>query len=176
MGYRFSDNPPKPEDHLRRFPVRNGAVMRLAFACYYMKGHNPDLHDHLGWPNPDYPDTICQERSNMRLFGMKHKTIELEEIDLIEEGYDSVQVTFEDDEMAQHLSIETWIDEDDPNIVRLLVFAGFPSFSDKPIDVRFTLFVSKSNEEIPSREMARDAVCHGVFTILPGNPSPPTEE
>lgn len=166
MAYRFSDKPPKPEDHLHRFPVRNGAIMRLAFACYYMHGHNPDLHDHLGWPNPDRPDAICQERSNMRLYRMKHKDIELQEIHLLEEGYTEVAVSFEDEELSQNVSVEAWIDEDDDNIIRMLVETNFPTFSDEPVDLRFTTFIKKGDGS------AIDAVCHGMITVLPGSPYP----
>lgn len=165
MGYRFYDNPPKPEDHLHRFPVRNGAVMRLAFACYYLHGHNPKLHDHIGWPNPDHPDAICQEISNMKLYRMRHKDIELQEIHLLKEGYNEVAVSFEDEEQAQNLTVNAWIDEDDDNIIRMIVGSKFPTFSDKPVDLRFTVFVKKDNATI-------DAVCHGFITVLPGAPYP----
>ena len=61
MGYRFNDKPPKPEEHLRTFDVRNGAQMRATFGCYYAhKGHDPKVHDYYGWPDPRHPDDICQ--------------------------------------------------------------------------------------------------------------------
>ena len=166
MGYRFNDNPPKPEDHLRKFAVRNGTIMRIAFGCYYLQGHNPKMHDHIGWPNPDNPDHICQEISNMRLYGLKEKTAELEKIHLIEEGYDELAISFEDSDNAQHLETNVWIDPDDDNIVRLTVKADFPTFSDKPIDLRFTVFAKKSDGS------AIDSICHGMITVLPGAPYP----
>jgi hypothetical protein len=166
MGYRYCDKPNKPEDNLKRFTVRNGAIMRMAFGCYYMLGHNPDLHDHIGWPNPDHPDAICQERSNMRLFHLKHKDIELQEIHLTEEGYDEVAVSFEDEEKSANLEVRAWIDEEEDNIIRMMVGANFPTFSDKPVDLRFTVFVKKSDGS------AIDAVCHGFITVLPGAPYP----
>jgi len=164
MGYRFDDKPPKPEDHLLKFSVRNGAIMRIAFGCYYLKGHNPKYHDHIGWPNPDKPDMICQELSNMKLFGLKEKTAELEEIHLLEEGYTETEVSFEDEEKAQYVTATTQIDPQDDNIVRMKVAANFPTFSDKPIDLRFTIFVKKKNGS------AIDAICHAMITVLPGAP------
>lgn len=166
MGYRFCDNPPKPEDHLHRFAVRNGAIMRVSFACYYLIGHNPKLHDHVGWPSPGHPDAICQQVSNMKLYGLKEKTADLEKIHLLDEGYEDVAISFEDDELAQNLDCLLWIDEEDDNIIHLNVLANFQTFSDKPIDLRFTVFVKKPDDS------AVDAVCHGMITVLPGSPYP----
>ena len=162
MGYRFNDNPPKPEDHLYRFAVRNGATARITFGCYYLGKHDPKLHDFIGWPNPDNVDAICQEISNFKLFGKKNKTIELQEIHLAEEGYDEVAVAYEDSEYAQYLITESHIDEDDDNIIRVKVTANLPEFSDKPIDVKFTVFARKSSET------RIDAVCHAIISVLPG--------
>ena len=162
MGYRYNDNPPKPEDNLIRFAVRNGATAKIAFGCYYLRGHDSKLHDFVGWPNPSNRDAICQELSNFKLFKSKNKTVELEEIHLLEEGYDEAAVAYESSEHAQYLITEANIDEDDDNIVRVRITANLPEFSDKPIDVRFTVFVRKSSET------KIDSVCHGVITILPG--------
>lgn len=164
MGYRFCDNPPKPEDYLPRFAVRNGAVLTAAFGCYYLKGHNPKLHDHIGWPNPEHPDMICQELSNMKLYGLKCKTAELEKIDLKKEGYNQVGLAFDDDTLdLESLHPECWIADDDINIIKIKLYAHFPIFEDYPKDLKFTLFVAKDNE------LAIDAVCRGVITVLPGS-------
>ena len=159
MGYRFNDKPPKPEDNLIRFAVRNGATAKIAFACYYLNGHNPKYHDYQGWPNPDHPDMICQELGNFKLFGLKEKTVELEVIHLEEEGYDEVAVAYEDSEYAQYLVTNATLED---NIVRIKVMAKLPAFTDKPVDIRFTAFVRNSSESVI------DAVCHGMLTILPG--------
>ena len=169
MGYRFSDNPPKPEDHLRRFTVRNGTIMRLAFGCFYLYGHNNKYHDHIGWPNPSSPDHICQDTSNMRLYPFKNKTVSFDEIHLTEEGYDEAVVAYEDDENLQYLETTAFIDNDNDSVVRMNVAANLPSFEDKPVDLRFTLFVKKEDGS------AIDAVCHGIVTVLPGAPYPTGE-
>ena len=166
MGDRFDNRPPKPEDHLRKFPVRNGAIMRIAFGCYYLHGHNPKMHDFVGWPNPDKPDAICQELSNFKMWKYRDKTIELDEIHLIEEGYEDVAVSFEDEDTSQYLDVNEWIYSEDDNIIRMTAAANFPTFSDKPIDLRFTIFVKEPDDS------AIDAVCHGVITVLPGSPYP----
>lgn len=164
MGYRFDDNPPKPEDHLHRFPIRNGATARIAFACYYLQGHNPKMHDHIGWPNPDSPDHICQIQSNFKLYGLNEKTIDFQDIHLIDEGYTDAAIKFDDQDNAQYVDASAWIDPNDDNIVRIKVDTNFPVFEDKPIDMRFTVFVRNDYTD------TTDAVCHGMLTVLPGSP------
>lgn len=166
MGYRYdSDTPPKPEDHLRKFTIRNGAVMRISFACYYLNGHSPAFHDHIGWPAPDRVDDSCQSVSNMKLhFPFRNKTIDMIPIHLLEEGYVHASVAYEDEEMAEHMTTRAWIDEDDDNIVRMSVHADFPTFHDKPLENRFTIFVANEDGTVI------DSVCHGFVTVLPGAP------
>lgn len=164
MGYRFCDNPPKPEDHLHRFTVRNGASIKIAFACYYLHGHNPKMHDHIGWPRPDMPDHICQIVSNFKLYGMKDKTIDFQDIHLLDEGYTDVSIVFDDSDKAQYIDATVAIDEDDDNIVRVKIDTFFPTFEDKPVDMRFTVFVRNNATDMT------DAVCHGMLTVLPGSP------
>ena len=166
MGYRTIDTPPKPENMLRRFAVRNGAIAHIAFGCYYLGiGHDPHYHDHLNWPAPNYhPGDICQmfpPRDHMR-WRKPGLPTDMEQIHLSEEGYDQVVVSYEDNDNAAHLITEAWIDEEDDYIVRMKVEANFDTFSDKPVDTRFTIFAGKSDGS------ARDAVCHGILTVLPG--------
>ena len=143
--------------------------MRMAFGCYYAHtGHDQKLHDHIGWPNPEHPDAICQ-----MLPGYKHPwtvrkvgPVSFEPINLLNEGYDEAYVTYEDEDAYDVLDTQAWIDDDDDCIVRMSVLANLPSFSDKPKDFRFTLFIKKQDDS------AIDAVCHGIVTVLPGSPSP----
>lgn len=174
MGYRTVDKPPKPEDLLRRFDVRNGAIMRMTFGCFYSKnGHDPHYHDHVNWPAPNYhPGPICQmkpPRDVFRWFEGNQLTghpVQLDPIHLFEEGYSEAVVSYEDPEMAQYLDTTALIDSQDDNLVRVSVHANFPTFSDKPKEARFTLFIKKYNGT------AIDAVCHGIVTVLPGSPCP----
>jgi hypothetical protein len=170
MAYRYhSENPPKPEDMLIRFAVRNGATLRSRFRCYYLKKkevHDPHWHDHINWPAPNYhPGPICQmklprEYDPRRPFHWLRRYEDLDEIHLTEEGYTQAFVTFEDEDNAQFLEANAWIDGEEDNAVHMVVYAGFPSFSDKPVDVRFTLFVQNG--------YITDAVGHGIITVLPG--------
>lgn len=171
MGYRRSNEPPKPENMLRKFDVRNGAKMRITFGCYYAeRGHDPKVHDYLGWPTPDHPDDICQIQPYpgwrfWHPFPYSNRPIHMEPIHLIEEGYDPIPVvTFEDPEIAEHLTVDTWIDEFDDNLIHMNVEADFPTFKDQPIETRFTIFISKEDGS------AIDAVCHAYVTVLPGSP------
>lgn len=165
MGYRFADNPPKPEDMLPRFAVRNGATVRISFGCYYLRSHDRKLHDHIGWPYPTHPDAICQEAFNMNLY--HGNTADLEEIHLEEEGYDSFDIVFDDwDDIESY--IDGWIslDNEDDNIIRMRITATFPAFEDKPKEHRFTVFAGKEGND-----NFRDAVCRGILVVLPGTVS-----
>lgn len=166
MGYRFSDKPFNPEDHLPVYAVRNGAVLRVSFACYYLNAHDSKRHDHDGWPNPDNPDHICQLTSNMRFFAYPGKTADLKEIDLPDEGYNVAKVVFDDGVMYDVDTTATF-DSEDPNIIRIThaTHAALSDFTDnKPIDRKFTLFVKNATNT--------DAVCRGVIRVLPGPPLP----
>lgn len=174
MAYRMLEEPPKPENLLRKFDVRNGAVMRTTFGCYYTtNGHDPHYHDFVNWPAPNYhPGPICQmhpPRTPWRWLPhpITRNPIILDPIHLIEEGYQTQAIVeYEDAELAEHMHTSAWIDEDDDNLVRMVVHADFPVFHDKPIENRFTLFIKKEDNSII------DAVCHGIVTVLPGSPVP----
>ena len=161
MGYRYDDKPPKPEDHLLRLAVRNGATLRAAFGCYYLKHHNPSRHDYAGWPNPHKIDRICQAVGSTKLLKINEDNAVLEKINLSEEGYDTAIIEFEESDAVQYFSSNrAYFDSMEPNIVRIAVRPNLPDFTDKPVDVRFTLFISNVDTV--------DAVCHGMITILPG--------
>lgn len=176
MAYRLDSTPPrKPEDILPRFAVRNGATLKLAFRCYYhtpKETHDPHYHDHKNWPAPNYhPGDICQmhpPRDIPKFFcHPQMRTMhDFTEIHLLEEGYHDVVMTFEDTEQDDYLDVTGWIDEEDDNIVRFHINTDFPNFSDKPIDLRFTVFVKKVADDV----VTKDAVCHGIITVLPGHP------
>lgn len=172
MGYRTLDKPPKPEDLLRRFDVRNGAIMHVTFGCYYSKnGHDPHYHDYINWPAPDYhPGLPCQmhpPRSPFRwLQPITGNPIQLDPIDLVDEGYNEATVVYDDPDIAQYLDTDAEIDADDQNLIRMNVKASLPTFEDQPKEARFTLFIKRSDG------LAIDAVCHGIVVVLPGSPYP----
>lgn len=164
MSYR-----PKHEhfhDQLRRFDVRNGATMRLAFMCFYYRNHDSHYHDHVGWPEPKQHDMSCQMPPypgpapwlpRQKVYPLNY----LEPINLMNEGYTDVYVEYEDDEIEQYLTTESYIDEHD--VVRVQVTPNLPVFTDKPKEARFTAFIANSDGRY-------DAVCHGAIIILPGSP------
>jgi len=174
MGYRTLDKPPKPENMLRRFAVRNGASIRIAFGCYYLsEGHDPHYHDYIHWPAPNYhPGAICQMRPirNLprRIENMIDlKPVGLDHIHLIEEGYTQAAIAFDNPEFEGNVDIvDCLIDEDDDYIVRVKALTHFDLFEDQPKESRFTVFIKKQDgSEI-------DAVCHGIMVVLPGSPYP----
>lgn len=182
MAYRYDSNPPKkPENMLQKFAVRNGATLKLAFRCYYFKpplGHDPHYHDHINWPAPNYHGDACQMKPPRDEFpyinGIIRRCDDLPPIHLLDEGYQDVAVTFEDADQASNITVESWIDEDDDNIVRVHMDTAFPTFSDKPIDLRFTVFVRKTYTD-PATNITRttkDAVAHCFVSVLPGAPYP----
>lgn len=175
MGYRYNHIPPKPENMLPRFAVRNGATIRIALGCYYLQLHDKRFHDYIGWPSPTHPDHICQVGTDTFRVHHHHHchgshpaytgryTLTGEEIDLIDEGYQQVQVVFEEPEQASGIqNVVAYIDEDNPFIIYLKMDARFPTFSDKPKDLRFTVFIGNPGEG------QVDAVCHAFLTVLPG--------
>lgn len=171
MGYRFFDTPPNPEDMLQRFLVRNGATLKLAFECYYIEKHDAKLHDHIGWPAPPNADRICQIASNITHGNMVDR---LDPIHLLEEGYSEAVVVFEDEDTAQNVFVETWIDVENDNIVRVRMDTDFPTFTDKPIDLVFTVLVKKTwiDEQTMDTKVIKDAVAHCIASVLPGAPYP----
>ena len=174
MGYRYNrpdinEEPPKPEDELMRFDVRNGAWMKLAFDCRYcMKDVN-----HPMWIFPRYPGDVAVARksngSPYYHFDDIAWPYETKPIIFHEEGYDKVTVALEDSQYAEYIEVEGSIDEiNEPNIVRVRFHPNFPTFHDKPIETRFTVFVHGTEDDLIN------AVCHGILVILPG-PNFPTD-
>lgn len=157
---------------LRRFDVRNGAIMRVAFRCFYSKdGHDPHYHDYVNWPAPNYhPGAVCQmfpPRDVLRWRSPNTSNpIQLDPINLLEEGYTVAAVSYEDEALAQHLETSASLDSECDGLIRMTVKANFPTFEDQPKDARFTLFIKKADGS------AIDAVCHGIVTVLPGSPYP----
>ena len=181
MAYRTLKERPKPENLLPTFSVRNGATLKLAFRCYYhtpMPTHDPHYHDHLHWPSEDYhPGDICQmhpprDIPKFLCHPIMRTLHDHTPIHLIEEGYSEVTMTFEDTENDDYLDVTGWIDEEDDNIVRFHINTSFPNFSDKPKDLRFTAFVKKTSTDPVTSviTVTKDAVCHGIITVLPGHP------
>lgn len=181
MGYRINnDKPPKPEEQLPRYEVRNGATMVRRFECYYFnpkETHSPHYHDFLGYPAPNYHHDSCQMQPprevDPRMPDPVLRTSEdLTPINLTDEGYTSAVVVFDDDENSQYLDASAWFDSDYGYVVNMSVKANFPTFEDEPKEMWFTLFVGISGEST----INYDAVARGIVVILPGAAYTPVVE
>ena len=79
-------------------------------------------------------------------------------IDLIEEGYNTVAVVF--DHPDENISTSGSIDEELHNLINVTIRPSLPTFEDKPVDKRFTIFIISDTQT--------DAVARAVLSILPG--------
>ena len=171
MGYRHEHE--HPHELLRKFDVRNGAAMRLTFACFYLHGHDQHYHDHIGWPRPSRPDEICQmdpfEQAASWLPKQKrYKLEELDPIPLADEGYNKLELVFDDgDEIGQYVNYSLSYDTDPQNQIRCTIHVNLPSFKGTPKDYGFTIFAQKQDDP-----MVCDAICHAFMRVLPGAPHP----
>jgi len=172
MGYRTLDIPPKPEDMLPRFEVRNGATLKVSFGCYYLGvGHDPHFHDYMHWPAPNYhPGPICQMHPPRDIprwrecFPYPKLPGKLEHIDLEDEGYTSVEIVWDDDDVLDSCTCSADFSDDSDNVIEISVDTAFDAFQDKPLEHRFTVFVGGDS-------VGKDAVCRGIMVVLPGNAS-----
>lgn len=179
MSYRRNNTPPpKPEDNLHRFEVRNGAIIDIAFPCFYIDVvpvHDSHYHDHVGWPSPHHPGHSCQRLPHIPA---QYHAGDFEYFDLDNphpipltsnyEGYTDAYVVL--DNPIDGLTVSAWLDEDEGNVVRMRAKAAVATFEDKPKDCRFTLFIHAPARTYDGKaEQERiDEVFHGMITILPG--------
>ena len=170
MAYRLNNIPTKPEDMLIRYPIRNGAIKKVVFKCYYYtpgQGHDPEYHDYIGWPDPHHPGHACQMASPRDVdpsLPMPVLRVPDDQVPIhfIEEGYTDAIVVFDNADAYDGISCSASIDNTDDYMVIVKFDTFFPSFEDEPKEFRFTVFVTK--------EDARDAVCHGILIVQPGSP------
>lgn len=172
MGYRYNiptdknGEPPKPEDMLPRFEIRNGAILRIAFKCRYLL-HN---HEHPMYVYPHIAgDVALLRRENHRPYDRLSQAefpVKSEPINLLseEEQYQSnAYVMIEEDD--GYITVDSaFIDGEEPSIIRIALNVQYPEFHDKPIEKRFTVFISSESRD------RIDAICHGMIVVLPGKP------
>lgn len=106
--------------------VDNGTISRITIPCVYDYAHMASrlllmTQDHLGWPSPDSADRSMQPYDG---------------IDLTDEGYDSVIITFLDP--PDGLSAEGEIDID---LIRVTFDVSCASAEDEDVDVTFAINV-----------------------------------
>lgn len=181
MAYRLNNTPPpKPENMLPRFEVRNGAIIDIAFPCYYLDvlvAHDSHYHDHIGWPAPNFHGQACQFIDGLSFHEHAKKFEHIDwvhphPIDLLSEyeGYDAAYVTTDEDVESLGLTLSARLDESEHNVVYLRAKANLDTFEDKPKDFRFTVFLHapartyQGNLELEKM----DQVIRGMITVLPG--------
>lgn len=164
--------------------VQNGATAYLAVPCWYQEIRHPqhthvhdrEWHDHIGWPNPHFPDRSSQAAYAMgkRLYtydydkeGWTHPGRYLDlsimhPIHLRKEGYDSVEVAFVDPPSG--LSASGYIDTKDDWVVRFLIKPMCNSAIKEDVDVVYTVFVTGTIDG----KQRRDVVAKGTLRILAG--------
>lgn len=166
MAYRLDDN--RPKDFPQRvFDVRNGATLKIAFGCYYLKHHDARYHDYIGWPSPGWPGMSHQPGSmnDPAPWIPERYTImenELEPIHLADEGFTRFSVVIDDPDIASSVTTTVDVDEDEDHVIRVKMTVNLPTFTDEPKETGFTVFSSKADSSV------NDSVCHGIMKILPG--------
>lgn len=170
MGYRNNIEPPKPEDMLPRFSVRNGATLRLAFHCYYLnweEGHDPHYHDYINWPTRNYHGEACQmlPPRDHPPYGpeMNYLVDDVTPINLTSEGYSQIKVAFDNDDIDDYLTATAEIiTNEEGNVVKLHIATAIPTFSGEPKSTKFTVFA------VNSTTSCVDEIIHGILDVLPG--------
>ena len=180
MAYRLDiPKPPNPEDALPVFQVRNGAILDIAFPCYYLdviQAHDSHYHDYIGWPAPNYHGQACQFVDGLPFH--EHAK-EWEHIDWVHphpidltsyyEGYDSAYVAV--DEVISGLTLSAQLDTNETNIVYLRAKAALATFTGDPKECKFTVFLhapARIYQGIQQQEKI-DQVIRGKILVLPGS-------
>lgn len=158
MGYRLPEYWYHASDvspHIR-IAIDNGIVSRIAIPCFYRyfdgmtTTHDRMMHDHIGWPSPGHPDASCQEHD-----GCGHLVIR--DIDLEEEGYDSIEADMVDGPEGLTISGEI-----DGSVIRLTIKSLCQEAIEESIDVPFSIYAVSDDDTM------RDVVIKGVLHIVAG--------
>ncbi len=167
MGYRHHDHHPGGHGHhhegLARhsfIPVDNGTISRISIPCFSRGDktpwHDRRKHDHEGWPEPDSTDDSCQLPPRPY-----DKVLVLEEIDLEDIGYDTVEVSLLDppDGLVASGSI-------DGGTVQVVIVTMCESAEREDLDVPFAIYVLGTvvDEEGETKHL-RDVVTKGTIHI-----------
>lgn len=170
MGYRHHEHPHGHDHHhhegLARhsiIPVDNGTISRISIPCFSRGDRTPwhdrPRHDHEGWPEPDSTDDSCQLPPRCY-----DQVLVLEEIDLVDVGYDSVEVSLLDppDGLTATGSI-------DGGTVQLVIVAMCQDAEREDLDVPFAVYVlgTVTDDEDTERHL-RDVVTKGIVHIERG--------
>lgn len=145
-----------------RISIDNGTVCRISLPCFYWyrdeyPHHDRPAHDHAGWPSPDHPDDSCQP-------GHCHDGgFVMKPINLVEEGYTSIEVGF--DQMYEDgLQISGTIDD---SVIDIVIYCNCELATDQDLDIPFSIYAV--NDEESSETMLRDVVLKGILHVVAGN-------
>lgn len=158
MGYRYEHKNHGMDVVL---PIDNGTISHISIPCFRRPSHghgrrHRNEHDHRGWPAPDSPDDSCQDPWEDQE----------PDIDLLEEGYDSVEVSLLD--QPEGFSISGQIDG---NKVKLVITAVCESAETECVDVPFAVYLIGSEEVDGEDEPVitmRDLAAKGIIHIIEG--------
>lgn len=166
MGYRMPDDREhRPHRHIDDMAgqsvisVDNGSISRITIPCFYVHDipHSRKRHDHRGWPTPDRTDHSCQ------LPPRHERIIEMTEIDLPGEGYDSIEAGLAD--APDGLSITGTIEH---NIVMLSVVAMCEAATKEDLDVPFSVYATGEVGTPDGKVQLRDVVTKGILHVCAG--------
>lgn len=153
--------------------VDNGTISRVSIPCTYgpphchPPKHDRKMHDHTGWPSPDNPDDSCQIPDEHRHCRCFDQVLVINEIDLAEEGYESVEISMLD--QPDGLTVTGEIDY---NVVRITIVSMCEAANEENVDVPFSIYVigSKTVEdgETTKTLQLRDVVTKGILRIVAG--------
>lgn len=134
--------------------IDNGTISRISIPCVYEQlGHHKMWHDHVGWPSVDRPDNSCQLPPGY------DRALVIHEINLPEEGYQSVEVAMLNPPSG--LSMTGFIDYD---TIKLTISALCQSAKEEDVDVKFSVYAIGSKDG----NQLRDVVTKGILHINAG--------
>lgn len=193
MGYRQIEHKPKPKRRnlhdtstRNKIYIQNGVTGYFAIPCWYneMKHpihthlHNIDMHDHLGWPDPDHPDRSCQSAHRHHLhphhlsipydhkrhgWHAPHHLLDMSKvfpIHLKEEGYETISIVF--DNPPDGLVGSGSIDSNDDWIIRLSIEPQCISAIKEDIEVPYAVFAKGKFDNRKVSHMVTKGILHIV--------------
>ena len=168
MSYRLHTPPTDKRGHLRDLSrqsvieVDNGTISRIMIPCSYRNEtyHDRPMHDHLGWPSPDSRDMSCQLPPGC------DRLVVLDDINLLDEGYSSVTVSFVDPPDGLTASGDI-----DNGCVNLTLSVMCQSVVSDDVEVPFAAYVTGTFGDGYENEepvQLRDVVTKGIVRISAG--------
>lgn len=179
MGYRIGEPRPRPRRRdvqdtatPMKIYVQNWCTARIAIPCWYEEVvrpvpahlHDRAMHDHVGWPSPNYPDHVCQDsdfasEEHRHRLAVAYDAGHVHPIHLTQEGYTEVSVHVGATD-AGSIDVSGSIDDRDDWVVRLNIQPRLKR-TEEPVEVDLTAYVSNQTEH------RTDLVCLATLVVLP---------